>query len=77
MPHVAAVEDPVRRQRSISPDGRTLVARLYLDVANPNDMPVEDTERLLAAAEEAEHDGLESRSAAAPSSSPRQPPRPS
>ena len=43
----------------VSPDGRTLVARVYLDVTNPNDMPVEDTERLLAAAAEAERDGLE------------------
>ncbi|MEU8263766.1 MMPL family transporter [Micromonospora sp. NPDC048999] len=58
MPHVASVEDPYSATGSISPDGRTLAARVYLDVTNPNDMPVEDTERLLAAAGAAERDGL-------------------
>ena len=60
MPHVA---DPSRiptppPRRPSRPDGRTLVARVYLDVTNPNDMPVEDTEKLLAAAQAAERDGL-------------------
>jgi RND superfamily putative drug exporter len=59
MPHVAGVEDPYASAAAVSPDGRTLVAPLYLDVANPNDMPVDDTERLLAAAERAEGDGLQ------------------
>jgi RND superfamily putative drug exporter len=59
MPHVAAVEDPYSTGGSITPDGRTLVARIYLDVTNPNDMPVEATEQLLATAEAAERDGLE------------------
>jgi RND superfamily putative drug exporter len=59
MPHVAEVEDPYATEAAVAPDGRTLVARLYLDVANPNAMPVEDTERLMAAAEAAEGDGLE------------------
>jgi len=59
LPHVAEVEDPYAAGTAVSPDGRTLVARVYLDVANPNDMPVEDTERLLAAADHAEGDGLE------------------
>ena len=59
MPHVAEVEDPYATENATSPDGRTLVARVYLDVANPNDMPVEDTERMLAAAAEAEGQGLE------------------
>ena len=58
MPHVTSVEDPYATKSSITPDGRTLVARLYLDVLNPNDMPVEDTERLLAATKVAERDGL-------------------
>jgi RND superfamily putative drug exporter len=57
--HVDEVEDPYANPGSISSDGRTLVARVHLDVAHPSDMPVEDTERLLAAAEAAEHDGLE------------------
>jgi RND superfamily putative drug exporter len=58
MPHVTSVEDPYATKGSITPDGRTLVARVYLDVTNPNDMPKEDTEKLLAAAEAAERDGL-------------------
>jgi RND superfamily putative drug exporter len=59
MPHVAEVEDPYATDAAVSADGRTLVARVYLDVANPNDMPVDDTERLLAATDEAEGEGLE------------------
>jgi len=59
VPHVTAVADPYATEGSIAPDGRTLVAAVYLDVTNPNDMPVEDTEQLLAAAEAAERDGLE------------------
>jgi RND superfamily putative drug exporter len=58
MPHVASVEDPYATKGSTTPDGRTLVARVYLDVTNPNDMPVEDTKKLLAAAAAAERDGL-------------------
>ena len=59
MPHVTSVDDPYAATGSITPDGRTLVARVYLDVTNPNDMPVEDIERLLAAAAAAERDGLD------------------
>ena len=58
MPHVTSVEDPYATKGAITPDGRTLVARVYLDVTNPNDMPVEDTKKLLAAAKAAERDGL-------------------
>jgi putative drug exporter of the RND superfamily len=58
-PHVAAVADPYATEGAIAPDGRTLVANVYLDVANPNDMPVEATEQLLATAQAAERDGLE------------------
>src|SRR5258705_4484919 len=50
MPHVTSVEDPYATKGAITPDGRTLVTRVYLDVINPNDMPVEDIDRLLAAA---------------------------
>ncbi|MGW5668362.1 MMPL family transporter [Micromonospora sp. NPDC003776] len=59
LPHVASVEDPYSARGTIAPDGRTLAARVYLDVTNPNDMPVKDTERLLAAAGAAQRDGLE------------------
>jgi RND superfamily putative drug exporter len=58
-PHVTSVEDPYSTNGSLAPDGRTLVARVYLDVVNPNDMPVEATRRLLAAAETAKRDGLD------------------
>ena len=58
MPHVTSVEDPYSTRGSITPDGRILAARVYLDVINPNDMPVEDTGKLLAAADAAERDGL-------------------
>jgi RND superfamily putative drug exporter len=57
MPHVASVEDPYATTGSITLDGRTLVARIYLDVTNANDMPVEATNRMLAAAVAAERDG--------------------
>jgi RND superfamily putative drug exporter len=53
LPHVTSVEDPYSTSGAVTPDGRMLAARVYLDVTNPNDMPVEDTGRLLAAAEAA------------------------
>lgn len=59
MPHVTAVEDPYAGPGSVAPDGRTLLARVYLDVVNPNDMPVDDTRRMLTAVEAAERDGME------------------
>jgi RND superfamily putative drug exporter len=49
MPHVADVDDPYAGEAAVAPDGRTLVARRYLDVATSNDMPTADTEKLLAA----------------------------
>jgi RND superfamily putative drug exporter len=58
-PHVTAVADPYATEGSVAPDRRTLVARVYLDVVNPNDMPVEDTRSMLATAKAAERDGLE------------------
>ncbi|MFF5228411.1 MMPL family transporter [Dactylosporangium sp. NPDC000521] len=58
VPHVAAVEDPYTSGGAITPDRRLLVARVDLDVANPKDMPVADTRRLLAAAGAARHDGV-------------------
>jgi putative drug exporter of the RND superfamily len=59
LPHVAAVADPYTGPDGMADDGQTLIARLNLDVVNPVDMPVEDTEQLLAAADEAERSGLE------------------
>ncbi len=59
LPHVAAVDDPYTTQGGIAENGQTLIAQLNLDVVNPVDMPVEDTEQLLAAADAAERPGLE------------------
>jgi RND superfamily putative drug exporter len=57
--HVAGVDDPYTTPGSISADGKTLVADLRLDVVNPVDMPVEDTEEIIATAEAAVADGPE------------------
>ncbi len=59
LPHVAAVDDPYTTPGGIAEDGQSLIARLNLDVVNPVDMPIEDTEELLAAADAAERPGLE------------------
>src|SRR5690349_13334493 len=59
MPHVRSVENPYAVKGSVTPDGRMLVARVYLDVSNANDIPVEDTKRMLAAAETAGRDGVQ------------------
>ena len=58
-PHVASVEDPYANPTAIAPDGRTLVAQLRYDVTNFVDVPVEDTEAMIALAEESERDGLQ------------------
>src|SRR5262245_23024171 len=59
LPHVAAVEDPYTTTGDISSDGKTLVAHLKLDVANPVDMPVSDSKKMLAAAQAAERQGFD------------------
>ena len=59
MPYVTTVEDPYATEGAIASDGRTVVARMYLDHANANDVPVEYTQQLLATAAAAERDGLE------------------
>jgi putative drug exporter of the RND superfamily len=59
VPHVATVEDPFTAPGAISADGSTLVAHLRLDVVNPVDMPITDSERMLEIADEAETDGLD------------------
>src|SRR5829696_6981358 len=59
VPHVASVDDPYATPGGISADGRTLHAGARLDVVNPNDVPVEDAEAMIAVAEKAERDGLQ------------------
>ena len=58
VPHVESVDDPYAAPGSIAPDGRTLVARARLDVVNPPDMPVEDSQRMLDVAAAASTGGL-------------------
>ncbi|TDC46785.1 MMPL family transporter [Jiangella ureilytica] len=58
-PHVVAVDDPYTAPGGISQNGDILVATVNLDVVLPDDMPVEETEELLALADAAERPGLE------------------
>ena len=46
-----------RTPGGISPDGRTLVAHAQLDVVNPPDMPVADSEQMLEVADAASRPG--------------------
>jgi putative drug exporter of the RND superfamily len=59
VPHVVGVDNPYRTPGAISPDGRTVVAHVRLDVVNPVDMPVEDSQRMLDLADGAAHPGLQ------------------
>jgi RND superfamily putative drug exporter len=59
VPHVAGIDDPYAVPGGISPDGRTLVAHLHLDVVNPNDMPLADSTRMIEIADAANSGGLE------------------
>jgi putative drug exporter of the RND superfamily len=59
LPHVVSVEDPYVTPGGIAPDGQTLLSHLRLDVVNPVDMPIEDTELLLEAAESAAGPGFD------------------
>jgi RND superfamily putative drug exporter len=53
VPHVSSIENPYETPGGISPDGRTLVSHIKLDVVNPVDMPVADSERMLKIADDA------------------------
>ena len=53
-----SVEDPYETPGSVSPDGRTLVAHVRLDVVNAPDMPIADSERMLELADDASRPGL-------------------
>ncbi len=58
-PHVVAADDPYSTPGAVSRDGHTLLASLRLDVNTPDDMPVPDTQKLVALADAARHGGLE------------------
>ena len=51
-PHVTGIDDPFTTPGAVSADGRILVAQARLDVANPPDMPVTDTRKMIGIAEE-------------------------
>ncbi|MEV8097749.1 MMPL family transporter [Kitasatospora sp. NPDC085879] len=55
--HVQGIDDPYGPQGRTSPDGRTALAQIHLDVAGAPDMPKEDTRHLLDLAATA-HGGL-------------------
>ena len=59
VPHVVAVSDPFQDPAGISQDGTTLVAHLRLDVENPVDMPIADSEQMLDIADEASGAGFQ------------------
>ncbi|GAB2595746.1 MMPL family transporter [Kribbella endophytica] len=59
VPHIASAEDPFVTPGGISADGQTAVARLRLDVVNPDEMPVEDTRRLIELTEARGSDQLQ------------------
>jgi RND superfamily putative drug exporter len=47
VPHVASVDDPYTTPGGVSADGRTLLTTAHLDVTNPVDMPVADSQQML------------------------------
>ncbi|WP_441248533.1 MMPL family transporter [Kitasatospora sp. McL0602] len=47
VPHVSGIDDPYGPRGKVSPDGRTALGQIHLDVANAPDMPKADTQRLL------------------------------
>src|SRR4051794_30393126 len=59
LPHVVGADDPYRTPGALSPDGRTVVAHVRLDVVNPVDMPVQDSQKMIDLADQASHAGLQ------------------
>ena len=57
--HVTGVVDPYTTPGSVSPDGTTALATVRLDVTLPADMPVPDTQKLMAMAKAAETPDLQ------------------
>ncbi|WP_166345690.1 MMPL family transporter [Phytoactinopolyspora limicola] len=59
LPHIVEVADPYTTPGGLAPDGHTLLADLKLDVVNPDDMPVAETEQIMNLAAAVEHPGLD------------------
>jgi len=58
VPHVTGTTDPFTSPGDVAADGRTARATIRLDVSNPQDMPVADTQRIMALTEAAQRPGL-------------------
>ena len=58
IPHVVGTTSPYDPTGAVSADGRTAVGQVQLDIIGPDDMPVTDTQQIIALAEAAEDDGL-------------------
>ena len=58
IPHVVGTTSPYDQAGATSPDGRTAIGQIQLDVTGPDDMPVVETQRILALAEAADRPGL-------------------
>ncbi|MER5640600.1 MMPL family transporter [Kitasatospora sp. NPDC002227] len=52
--HVGGIDDPYGPRGKVSPDGRTALGQIHLDVTSAPDMPKEDTHRLLDLAKAAD-----------------------
>ncbi|MFL6127618.1 MAG: MMPL family transporter [Mycobacteriales bacterium] len=59
VPHVRGVQSPYGAPGSVSADGTTARATVQLDAANPDQMPVADTQRIIALVQDAQRPGLE------------------
>ncbi len=59
VPHVRGTASPYQAPGSVSADGTVARATVQLDAENPDAMPVADTERIIALAEDAARPGLE------------------
>ncbi len=59
VPHVVGIDDPYTAPGGLAPDGRTIVAHIRLDVVNPPDMPVADSQQMLDLADQASRRGLQ------------------
>ena len=59
VPHVLSAPSPYGQPGAIAADGRILQATVQLDAANPDAMPVEDTQRIIDLASAADRSGLD------------------
>jgi RND superfamily putative drug exporter len=59
VPHVVSVDNPFTTPGSVSPDRTTILTHARLDVVNPPDMPVKDTQQMLQVADRASQHGFE------------------